>query len=131
VNGDGGGFGSGAGSRESDAVSYRVVVRTGGRRGAGTASTVSLLIRTGSGTMLEQRLNASGDALVDGSCRDFLLDTGSFGRGGGDGASGRCMVGEQSQPADATSLSVWHDGVGYANAWFLDDVTVHQTGTGE
>jgi len=122
------------------ARSYRVVVFTSSRHGAGTDGLVTLILRTASGAKIELPLNTQRGVFVDGSQLEFMVEACDGCSNGGGGAASPAAAATTTAAAAATAkimpggdvvvVTVLHDGKGYANAWLLDKVLVQELETG-
>jgi hypothetical protein len=112
-------------SSATGASGYRVVILTNAARGSGTDGLVTLRIRTTAGSSIEIPLNTARGTFADGSRLEFMLEECSGRNGGSSGSGGGAPAG-----CGVESVTVMHDGEGYANAWLLDKLVVQELSTG-
>jgi hypothetical protein len=85
-------------------VKYRVSVRTGDKRGAGTDANVFIIIHGEKGDSGKRMLESAGNNFERGRVDTFgieLLDIGELNK-----------------------ITIGHDGKGFGSGWFLDNVVV-------
>jgi hypothetical protein len=85
-------------------VKYKISVRTGDKRGAGTDANVHIILRGESGSTAQYNLESGGNNFERGKVDVFGIEAFDVG--------------------ELTHIIIGHDGSGFGSGWFLDNVVV-------
>ena len=83
---------------------YKISVRTGDKRGAGTDANVFIVLHGGTGSTGRYKLESAGNNFERGRVDVFGIEAFDVGA--------------------LTKITIGHDGTGFGSGWFLDNVTV-------
>jgi lipoxygenase homology domain-containing protein 1 len=91
-------------SKNVSVVKYRVTVRTGDKRGAGTDANVFVILHGPDGDTGKRNLESAGNNFERGNADVFGIEAFDVG--------------------ELTKITIGHDGSGFGSGWFLDNVVV-------
>lgn len=89
---------------DTKVVKYKVSVRTGDKRGAGTDANVFIILHGETGDTGKRSLESAGNNFERGRVDIFGIEAVDIG--------------------ELTKVTIGHDGTGFGSGWFLDNVTV-------
>jgi hypothetical protein len=89
---------------EIKVVKYKIDVRTGDKRGAGTDANVHIILHGESGSTGQYKLESGGNNFERGKVDTFGIEAFDVG--------------------ELQKITIGHDGAGFGSGWFLDNVVV-------
>lgn len=92
-------------------MKYKIAVKTGDVRGAGTDANVYVQLTGESGASEEKQLESSGNNFERGKTDQFTIEVLELG--------------------ELNKLKVRHDGSGFGSGWFLDNIVVTNLKSGK
>ena len=89
---------------DTKVVKYKISVRTGDKRGAGTDANVHIILHGVSGSTGQFKLESGGNNFERGRVDEFGIEAFDVG--------------------ELKKITIGHDGVGFGSGWYLDNVVV-------